>query len=106
MKWYEVDKKRVVQECILVKTKYPTFTICKVKDNLSWEGLVNVIPEGLTEPPLKVQVICPEGYPASPPNVYPVSPEIPEGMWGHKWHRWHDGKLCYIKPINWQVVSG
>ncbi|MEW6663005.1 MAG: hypothetical protein ACOY9Y_01150 [Bacillota bacterium] len=103
MKWYEIDKPRVVWEYEKIRSKYPSFKLNKYEQKLAWEGEVNVIPAGLQEPPLQIRVICPEGYPVRPPDVFPISPEIPKEMWGHKWHRWEVGKLCFVNPSDWCV---
>lgn len=103
MKWYEFDKSRVVLEYLEMKRKYPGFDICIYEDKLAWEGYVNLIPEGVVAVPLKVRLIYPDGYPIKPPNVYPIEPELPDDFWGHEWHRWQDGKLCYIQPKLWNM---
>ena len=103
MNWYEFDKNRVVLEYQKMQSKYPNFIICKYEGKLAWEGEVNLIPEGIEAVPLKVRLIYPDGFPIIPPKVYPLEPELPKEMWGHKWHRWEDGNLCYLQPKLWNV---
>jgi len=104
MKWHELDKTRLVLEFERIKKFYPSFQICKDEDNIAWEGAVSLIPEGINEPPLRIRIILGEGFPVVAPKIKPISPEIPEEVWGHQWHRWEDGYLCYVKPHLWKVV--
>lgn len=103
MEWYEIDKKRVVMEYIQVKIKYPMFQLYIREKKLIWEGEVNLIPQSIKSPPLKVRIVYPEGYPAVAPYVEPIEPHIPEAFCGHEWHRWYDGEICYLKPIYWII---
>lgn len=103
MNWYEFDKNRVVLEYQKMQRKYPNFIFCKYEGKLAWEGEVNLIPEGVEAVPLKVRLIYPNGFPIISPKVYPLEPELPKEMWGHKWHKWEDGNLCYLQPKLWNV---
>lgn len=103
MNWYEFDKNRVVLEYLKMQSKYPKFILCKYEGKLAWEGEVNLIPEGIEAMPLKVRLIYTDGFPITAPKVYPLEPELPKEMWGHKWHRWEEGYLCYVQPKLWNM---
>lgn len=103
MNWYEFDKKRVVLEYQKMQRKYPKFTLCKYEGKLAWEGEVDLIPESVNGIPLKVRLIYPDGFPIRPPKVYPIEPDLPKELWGHKWHRWEDGNICYVSPTLWDM---
>ncbi|MDW7669381.1 MAG: hypothetical protein SCJ93_11200 [Bacillota bacterium] len=104
MEWYQLDKSRIVLEYLRVTKSYPDFKLIKIDKNIAWEGKVNDIPEGLTEPPLKIRLIYPDSYPAAPLKVQPIEPEFPDDLWGHDWHRWKEGYLCYIRPKSWEIT--
>ena len=33
----------------------------------------------------------------------PISPKLPPEEWGHKWHRWADGRVCIVHPDRWDI---
>jgi hypothetical protein len=101
MKWFEIDKKRVLMEYIRVKNKYPIFELYIHGECLAWKGEVNLIPIDVESPPLKIRIIYSEGYPVVAPSVEPIEPSIPDSFRGHEWHRWMDGDICYVRPKYW-----
>lgn len=60
------------------------------------------IPEGVNAPPLHFLIIYPEAFPAIPPEVEVVSPKLDPSEWGHEWHRWQNGDVCFVRPSKWQ----
>lgn len=103
MYWYEFDKSRVVLECQKMQDKFPKFILSKYERKLAWEGEVNAIPEGVEAVPLRIRLIYSDAFPIVPPKVYPIEPELPKDDWGHQWHRWQAGNLCYIEPTLWHM---
>jgi hypothetical protein len=53
---------------------------------------------------LHLRVICPEGFPMVPPDLYPVDPEVPiDRRTQHRWHVNGDGSLCMMQAAeDWQ----
>lgn len=50
------------------------------------------------------RVEYPEDFPATYPDAFIVSPELPSEEVGHAWHRWpRRGNICFVKPKNWQI---
>lgn len=103
MKWYEADKKRLVLEYEKVKSKYPQFKLGIYEGCLAWEGEIHFDSEDKDFIPLKVRIIYDDSYPISPPKVFPIEPKIPDNLWGHEWHRWEEGNICYVNPKNWSI---
>ena len=101
MRWYEVDKKRVIVEAQKIRNKYPEFKI-KMHDNLlSWEGSIALNVGGTKCLPIKVKIVCEDSYPIIAPSVFPVDNALPDELVGHKWHRYTAGQICYVKPSLW-----
>ena len=106
MKWYDSDKKRFVLEYEKIKAKYPQLKLAIYKDCISWEGVIHFDPKHNEDKEfisLKVRIVCDDSYPIKAPKVFPIEPEIPEELWGHKWHRWKDGNICYVNPKDWNI---
>lgn len=101
--WFEADRRRVVQEYRLVRAAYPGFALKLAEGLLVWEGETSDTPPGLEAPPLRFRVEYPTGFPVAPIRVLPVSPELPHTEWGHRWHRWEDGRICIVKPTRWNL---
>ncbi len=103
MYWFEADKRRFVLEYIKVNNKYPDFILNIEDDEVIYKGEVNLLPQGVTAPPLEIQIICKDSYPVTEPKIYPLCPNIPKECYGHNWHRWKDGKICFIHPKMWTI---
>ncbi len=103
MKWYEVDKKRLVIEYERVKRKYPQFNLLYFENGLAWEGTIYLDSDDNEYVPLKIRIIYDVTYPVKAPKVFPIEPEIPEELWGHEWHKWKEGNICYINPKKWNI---
>jgi hypothetical protein len=105
MKWYELDRGRLVLERMRVLRVYPQFTLKRDKyGSLFWSGEVDVAVGSLGIKRLELQINYPDSFPASYPEAYVISPELPPEEVGHKWHRWPaDGTVCYVKPKDWQI---
>jgi hypothetical protein len=99
--WFQADRKRVVDEYRLVQDSYPAFTLTMVDGRLAWEGETSDIPPGVEAEPLRFRIEYPTGFPAAAIRVMPLSPELPAEEWGHKWHRWGDGRICIVHPDKW-----
>ena len=63
--------------------------------------------ELLNDRRLELVVIYPEAFPAAPPALYPVDPEVPiERRIFHKWHVNGDGSLCLMQAADdWQLTD-
>jgi hypothetical protein len=103
--WYHLFPHRLVLETMRVKTCGLPFVLKRLDDILYWEGRTHTVPEGVDAPPLHFLVVYPEAFPAIPPNVEVVSPDLDPAEWGHEWHRWWDGNVCYVRPSRWQVST-
>ena len=101
--WYEGDRRRLVDEYRLVCASYPTYELQLAEGRLAWEGETSDIPPGLEAPPLRFRVEYPTGFPVAAIRVQPLSPQLPPEEWGHKWHRWEDGRVCIVKPDRWDI---
>jgi hypothetical protein len=105
MTWYELFPHRLVLETIRVRSSDSSFLLKRLGGTLYWEGRALEIPEGAEAPPLHFLVVYPEAFPATPPGVEIISPELSSTEWGHEWHRWWNGNVCYVRPSRWQVSS-
>jgi hypothetical protein len=103
--WYEAVPHRLILETIRVSTLKPSFTLRRRKGILYWVGKSFEIPQGTSASPLHFAVLYPEGFPAVPPSVEIISPELNSAEWGHDWHRWRDGDICYVRPSKWQTST-
>ena len=75
----------------------------KVGATLYWECETAEMPREVNAAPLRYLIVYPEAFPAVPPNIEIVSPDLDPSEWGHEWHRWPSGNICYIRPSKWQV---
>jgi hypothetical protein len=105
LRWYELNPQRLVLESIRVNLSHPGFRLRRANGSLSWRGQTDDVPPGVLAPPLKYWVYYRDAFPAVPPAVWIVSPEIDPSEWGHKWHRWQSGDVCYVRPSRWQVST-
>ena len=101
--WFEGDRARLVRECRLVREAHPDFELRLEEGRLFWEGESADIPPGLEAPPLHFRVEYPTGFPVAAIRVVPISPELPAEEWGHEWHRWEDGRVCIVRPDQWDI---
>lgn len=101
--WFEADRSRLVSEYRLVRDAYPGFSLVLADGRLAWEGETADIPPGIEAEPLRFRVEYPSGFPVAAIRVRPISPELPLEEWGHKWHRWEDGRICIVHPDQWDV---
>ncbi len=101
--WFEADRRRIVNEYRLVRDAYPIFSLRLVDGRLVWEGETSDIPLGIEAEPLRFRVEYPSGFPVAAIRVRPLSPELPPEEWGHKWHRWEDGRICIVHPDRWDI---
>src|SRR5882672_8229611 len=105
MTWYEMDHARVVLEDLRVLRRYPQCTLHRNKySRLYWAGELHLVVGTITADPLVFLLQYPNTFPAVPPDVDVIKPELPPEDVGHKWHRWAiDGTVCYVKPSEWQL---
>lgn len=103
--WYDLFPDRLVLEVIRVKSFRSDVTLKRINTTLYWECETSEIPEGLQVPPLRFLLAYPQAFPAIPPNVEIVSPELDPTELGHEWHRWFSGDVCYVRPVRWQVST-
>src|SRR5258706_9029514 len=103
--WYDLFPHRLVLERIRVEASEPSFVLKRLRGALYWEGRAIEIPEGTDAPPLHFLVEYPEAFPASLPWVEIISPELSPTEWGHEWHRWWNGNVCYVRPSKWQIST-
>lgn len=103
--WYELFPHRLVLEAIRVGSCGESFILKSINGTLYWEGRAVEIPEGVDAPLLHFLVVYPEAFPATPPAVEILSPELSPTEWGHEWHRWWNGDVCYVRPSKWQVST-
>jgi len=103
--WYELFPGRLVLETIRVKSFQEELVLEKSGDTLYWECEAKELPAGVEVPPLRFRVVYPEAFPAIPPQVEIISPEIDPTEWGHNWHRWPSGDICFVRPVRWQVST-
>jgi hypothetical protein len=68
-------------------------------------GTVADLPIGVAHVPAEVMIWYPEAFPAVHPDVFILSPEIPAAEFGHSWHRWKDGKICFVQPSHWNLAT-
>ena len=101
--WFEADRGRLVKEYRLVRGAYPDFSLRPFDGRLAWEGETSDIPPGVEAEPLRFRVEYPFGFPVAAIRVMPISPEFPPEEWGHKWHRWEDGRICIVHPDRWDI---
>ena len=101
MKWYEIDKKRLVLEYLKMKEKYPQLELKIIENQLQWEGEINSC--GNISLVGIIRVEYKDSFPFIPPRVYFIKPQIPAHLWGHKWHRWEDGRICFVNPDKWSM---
>jgi len=97
MKWYEINHKRFVLEYIKIKNKYPDFLLHKINDDLVWDGEVKFF----NNMPLKIRIVLEDSYPVVAPKIFPIDSNIPKEQWGHEWHKWEEGNICYVNPKDW-----
>jgi hypothetical protein len=103
--WYELLPHRLVLETFRVNSCDESFVLKRLDRTLYWEGRALDIPEGTDAPALHFLVVYPEAFPAIPPEVEIVSPDLSPDEWGHEWHRWMNGDVCYVRPSKWQVST-
>lgn len=101
-RWFDVDKARLVLECLRMRQAYPGFLPKIVDNQLAWEGEIRETLPGIDAPPFRVRLLYPPAYPIRPPRIMPLSPELPEEHWGHRWHRWREGAICIVEPSRWE----
>lgn len=99
--WFEADHKCLIREYRAMQAAYPSFRLRFEGGHICWEGGVADIPMGVTAAPLRVRVVYPSGFPIVAIQVFPISPDLPPEHWGHTWHRWLDGKICFMRPDQW-----
>ncbi len=93
-----------MREYKLVHASYPDFELKLVDGRLAWEGETSDVPARLTAPPLHFRAEYPSGFPVAAIRVLPLSPTFSPEEWGHTWHRWKDGRICIVKPSQWDVA--
>src|SRR6266850_2700172 len=103
--WYDLFPDRLVLETIRVKAFRETLILRRVDTTLFWECWANDLPDGVQVPPLHFRVVYPAAFPAIPPEVEIVSPELDPTESGHEWHRWPWGDICYVRPSRWQAST-
>jgi ubiquitin-protein ligase len=105
MTWYEMDKQRLVIEYGRVKNQYPDFRLLKRGDQLVWQGFVRIVVGGVAAEPLEIRIVYPEAFPAEPPTVEVLNPQLDPADFGHKWHRFAKGNVCYVRPREWNIAT-
>ena len=103
--WYEMFPQRLVLEVIRVQSFDSSFRLRRWLGTLCWEGRVVEIPDGVEAPPLHFLIVYPDAFPAIAPEVEIVSPDLDPAEWGHDWHRWRNGDVCYVQPSKWQIST-
>ena len=104
MKWYEFDPDRLIFEYETMTNVIPLAAACHLNDGqLAWEVEVKDIPPGVEAHPLRVLIIYPDCFPGKPPRICPVEPQLPKEHVGHKWHRYTNGDICLVNPVNWRI---
>lgn len=101
--WFEADRRRLVSEFRLVRGTHPAFPLGLADGQLAWECETSDVPDGVEAEPLRFRVEYPAGFPAAAIRVMPISPALPPENWGHKWHRWEDGRVCIVHLDRWDV---
>lgn len=101
--WFEADRERLVSEYRLVRGSHPSFELSLVEGRIAWEGETSDLPPGVEAEPLRFRFEYPAGFPAAAIRVTPISPKLPPEEWGHKWHRWGDGRVCIVHPDQWDI---
>jgi len=102
--WYESDPNRLVLEYLRVVRLERGFVLRQFADRrLYWLGQVHDIPAGVEACPMKFGIVYRDAFPAEPPTVWVLEPELNPSEWGHEWHRWLPGNVCYVRPRNWNV---
>ncbi len=102
LRWFEVDRPRVVLEHTRMCQAFPGFVLGLDDGRLAWEGEIDECPPGVEATPLRVRLVYPPAYPIRPPRIMPLGPALPEEHWGHEWHRHHDGGICIVEPARWE----
>lgn len=60
---------------------------------------------GVAADPLEIRLVYPEAYPVAVPKVEIISPALNDADVGHAWHRWVEGYVCYVRPVDWGVQT-
>jgi hypothetical protein len=103
--WYELFPERLVLEVDRVHAYDKSLILKRFGTTLYWDCRSFEVPIGIHAPPLHFRIVYTEAFPAQCPSVLIVSPELSAFEWGHNWHRWEDGNVCYVRPVKWQVST-
>jgi hypothetical protein len=104
--WFVAYPSRLVLEVSRVQNLNRGFVLHQAgSSSLFWIGEACDIPEGITAPPLHYAICYPEAFPAVAPFVRILRPEIDPFEWGHEWHRWESGSVCYVRPLHWNIAT-
>ena len=66
---------------------------------------VTVCVAGVDAEPLHLRLEYLSAFPIKPPHVQIVAPSIDLTETGHTWHRWYDGRICYVRPVDWNISA-
>jgi hypothetical protein len=105
MRWYELDKARLLLEVERVSEAFPRFTLFKQEGRLVWDGKIEVAIGQIMPEPFHIRVIYESAFPVRPPSVEPITPQLDPSELGHRWHRWNDGHICIGRPRDWNIAT-
>jgi hypothetical protein len=103
--WYDLFPERLLREVDRVHLYDPSLTLKRFGKMIYWDCMAFEVPIGIQVPPLHFRLVYTEAFPAQSPSVEIVSPELNAIEWGHEWHRWENGNVCYVRPVKWQIST-
>ena len=103
--WYDASPARLVLESIRVSQSGRPFRLRRMGNFIYWLGSIGDMPPGVDAAPAEIIVWYPQAFPAIPPKVLLISPEIGDDEVGHTWHRWRNGEICFVQPSRWNPAT-
>lgn len=104
LKWFDMGRQRLAFEVHQLLLRFPDVDIELVDGELHVRGFIRCAPGGLEAEPLEFDLSCPQAFPAWAPKVKVVAPDLSQVAWGHKWHLLPEGRICFVRPSEWDIA--